>query len=301
LQAQHRGYDLRQRYIVKNSIIDYNAEVKIGAHLSVAGGYTNALKKTLEIGGNCLQIFSSSPRNWGVLPVSDEQISLFLAEKKKLSIDPLYFHASYLINLANPEQGGKASVETLIAELQLAEKMDVIGTIIHLGTFNGENYSYPVLLKNIAEVLKNAPADRYFIIENAGNNKIGKSIDQIAEIMADLCADNVRVCLDTCHLFAAGYDLSTKERYKRFFSDFDAKIGLNKLELIQVNDSKDTLGSGRDRHENIGEGNIPTETFVLYLNEPETQNLPFILEVPGENKEGPDKKNVAALRKLSRA
>ena len=131
--------------------------MKIGAHLSTAGGFTNPLQKIVEIGGNCLQIFSSSPRNWGVLPVTDEQVTSFIEMKSTLGIDPVYFHASYLINLANPGRGGSISVKTLIDELSLAERMGIRGTIIHLGSFNGEGNTYDVLIKNIAQVLEHAP------------------------------------------------------------------------------------------------------------------------------------------------
>lgn len=300
--------------------------MKIGAHLSVAGGYLNPLEKIIQIGGNCLQIFSSSPRNWSVAPVSDEEIAAFRAKKSSLKIDPIFFHASYLINLANPDRIGQASINTLIGELHLAEAMEVRGTIIHLGSYNSsppynpllkgegrpplaslayggvrsggldipnpEKNSYSTLLKNIAEVLTNAPQAPYFIIENAGNKKIGQSIEEIGRIVNDLKDSRVKVCLDTCHLFAAGYDLATKEKYKVFIDSFDSSVGLENLVVIQVNDSKDPLGSFRDRHENIGEGTIPPETFRLYLNEPETKNLPFILETPGFDKKGPDKKNL---------
>ncbi len=266
--------------------------MKVGAHLSIAGGYINPLEKIKTIGGNCLQIFSSSPRIWGVDQPPPEVITVFKEKKTELQVDPIFFHASYLINLANPGRIGRSSVTTLRKERMLAYEMEVQGTIIHLGSFNAEGNSYEVLLNNIADVLRDAPEEPQFIIENAGNRKIGRSIEEIGQIISDLRDDRVKVCLDTCHLFAAGYDLATKEAYDRFFDNFDTSIGLEKLVVIQVNDSKDTLGSFRDRHENIGEGNIPPETFRLYVNEQATKNIPFILETPGFDKKGPDKKNI---------
>lgn len=289
---------------VKDSSIPYNKAMKIGGHLSVAGGYHKALLKTQEIGGNCVQIFSSSPRSWQSIPPSDISIAEFLRLKDELKIDPVYFHASYLINLANSGWGGEQSVKTLIDELKLAEKMKVVGTIIHLGSFkskdekpNDEQYS--VLFNNISRVLENSPSSTYFIAENAGSRKIGATLDELGYIVKTLQDDRIKICIDTCHAHAAGYDLSTKEKFDNFWEEFDQKIGLERLEVFQVNDSKDALGSFRDRHENIGDGTIPPEVFTFLLTDERTKNKPFILEVPGEDKKGPDKKNVEKLKSLS--
>lgn len=275
---------------------------KIGAHLSVAGGYTNALDKIVTIGGNCLQIFSSSPRSWSLTTTTSEQIDAFNQRKKELGIGPIYFHASYLINLADNDRIGKFSKLSLIAELELAEKLGVEGTIIHLGSFKSKESialtieNYTTLFTNIQEVLDKTPETTKFIIENAGNRKICCDLKEMAFIIRELHNPRIRVCLDTCHLHGGGYDLSTDEKFDAFFTDFDEKIGLSKLEVFQVNDSKDSLGSFRDRHENIGEGTIPSETFKLLINDLRTRDIPFILETPGFDKKGPDKKNVDLLK-----
>ena len=206
---------------------------KIGGHLSISGGYCNALEKTTEIGGNCVQIFSSSPRNWGVTPVTDEAIEDFNKKIEQFGIHPVYFHASYLINLADDGRIGEASIKTLTEELRLASRMRVKGTVIHLGSFKkSEEKNYETLFSNIRTVLSQTPKDTYFIIENAGNNKICCSLDELSFIVKNLSDDRVRVCLDTCHLFATGYDLSTREKFDSYFEDFDRKIGLKKLELF---------------------------------------------------------------------
>lgn len=277
--------------------------LKIGGHLSVAGGYHNALIKTVEIGGNALQIFSSSPRNWGVVPPSEEQIQLFLQTKKDLAIDPIYFHASYLVNLADNERIGSASIQTLTDELRLAEKMQVKGTIIHLGSFKLKDekptpQQYSILFSNIQQVLDNTPEETLFLIENAGNKKLCWSLEELGFIVKELNHRRVKVCLDTCHLWGAGYDLSTEDKFNYYFDQFDKLVGLEKLEVFQVNDSKDELGSFRDRHENIGEGSIPMNEFELLVNHEITRDKPFLLEVPGEDKKGPDKDNVTRLASL---
>lgn len=271
----------------------------IGAHLSIAGGFTNALIKTTEIGGNCLQLFSSSPRQWQRYPVSEEAIASFVSLKTTENIAPIYFHASYLVNLADENVIGERSRHALIAELNIAAKMGVKGTIIHLGSFKENVKNYDILFKNISEILKSAPNETLFIIENAGNKKIGATLDEIAFIVKNLASPRVKVCLDTCHLFASGYDLSTEALFEKYLSEFDALIGIDRLELFQVNDSKDALGSFRDRHENLGEGTIPPETFRLLMTDPRTKNLPFILETPGFDKNGPDRENVNRLRSFA--
>lgn len=277
--------------------------MKIGGHLSTAGGYNVALQKTIEIGGNALQIFASSPRQWSTLVIDEEKCREFGWLKEKLQIDPVYFHASYLINMADDGFIGERSRQRILEELTLAEKMGIRGTIIHLGSYKMEDKNaevpkekYDILLKNISWVLERSNPTSSFIIEDAGNKKIGWSFAEIARIIKDVKDERVKVCIDTCHMFAAGYDISTKETFDTFFAEFDETIGLSRLEVFQVNDSKDTLGSFRDRHENIGEGNIPPETFRLLLNEKITRDKPFILEVPGTEKKGPDKENIDRLR-----
>ena len=279
--------------------------MKLGAHLSVAGGYSNALTKVDRIGGNCLQIFACSPLSWSFICPSDEQISQFTTLKEELNIHPVYYHASYLINLANDPALIRNACNSLINEMNLAPKMHVKGSIIHLGSFKTKdpfdttNYdSNGFLIANIKKILDSTPKDSLFIIENAGNKKVGQSIEEIAHIIEQLNSDRVKVCLDSCHLYSAGYDLSTSERIDSFISTFDKLIGLKKLELWHLNDSRDPFNSGRDRHANIGEGTLGLETFTLLLNHPKLKHLPFIIETPGFDDNGPDKQNIDILKSL---
>src|SRR3989344_2809444 len=232
--------------------------MKLGAHQSIAGGYTQALERIKNIGGNCLQIFSSSPRGWSFTKLDEVQRSLFLERNAELKIK---------------------------------------GSIIHLGSFK-DMPDMPTLVNNIIEVLKKTTEESLFIIENAGNNKIGKDLKEIAEIINQVNNPRVRVCLDTCHLHAAGYDFTTSEKLDKFIIEFDKLIGLKKLELFHINDSKDPFNSGRDRHENIGRGSIGLKTFKLLLNHPITKHLPFIIETPGFDENGPDKQNLDILKSL---
>jgi len=281
--------------------------MNIGAHLSIAGGYHKALERIVDIGGNCLQIFSASPRGWNRATVTDEPKRLFLDTKKRLNIKEVFFHASYLVNLADEGRIGEESKKSLIAELNVASQLEIVGSIVHIGSFKGnlpavwdvsQDKKYSVLINNINETLTSTPQDTFLIIENAGNKKIGQNLDEIASIVRDIDNERLKVCLDTCHLFSAGYELSTKKKMDTFFDEFEKKIGLKKLVVFHMNDSKDPFDSGRDRHENIGQGTLSMESFKLLLHDKRTKDLPFIMETPGFDGNGPDKKNIDILKNL---
>jgi deoxyribonuclease-4 len=273
---------------------------KIGAHLSIAGGHKNALMKIGEIGGNCLQLFSSSPRQWIEPKISEAQIKEFIMLKNQHAITPIYFHACYLVNLADSELIGEKSVHSVITDMRLAQELEIRGIVIHLGSFkeNSTEGSFKTLISHCKTILDQTPKEVLFIIENAGTHKIGTNLTEIARIIRELHDDRVRVCLDTCHTFAAGYDFTTPEKLETFIHFFDEHIGITKLELFHCNDSRDSFNSFRDRHENIGKGTLGLATFKLLLNHSLTQKYPFILEVPGENEKGPNAENVAILKSL---
>lgn len=272
--------------------------MKLGAHVSIAGGHENALKKIKKMDGNCLQIFSASPRAWNFVKIDDTIAIQFEKLKNKLKIDPVYFHASYLINLAFENRVGQLSTQLLTHELKVAKKMGVRGSIVHIGSHKEGEKDIKYVVGNIAKVLEKAPDDVLFIIENAGNRKIGLYLEEIGEIIKALKSKNLKVCLDTCHLHAAGYDLCTKKSFAEFLEVFDAKVGMDRLELWHLNDSKDPFGSFRDRHENIGKGQVGIEVFKNILTHPKTKNLPGIIEVPGFDDTGPDKRNLDILKRL---
>lgn len=278
--------------------------IKIGAHLSIAGGKEKAVENISKIGGNCLQIFSGSPRTWAQPKTDKEEIDKFLETRKKLDVGPVYFHASYLLNFGDTGRIGAISRKTLINELKVAAKLNIKGSIVHPGSFKDktetpayEHNNYDKFINNIKEVLKKTPKNTFFIIENSGTNKIAKTIEEIGHIVKDVGSKRVKVCLDTCHLHAAGYDISTKSKFEDFLNDFDKKVGIDRLELWHVNDSRDDLGSFRDRHDNLKEGHIPPKTFDLLVNHQKINNIPFIIETPGFDGKGPDKKNIEILKR----
>ncbi|MCX7881255.1 MAG: deoxyribonuclease IV [Patescibacteria group bacterium] len=281
--------------------------VKLGAHQSINGGYHQALIRINNIGGNCLQIFSTSPRNWSLAKIVKEEEKKFFELKDKLKIEPVYFHASYLINLADEGKIGHLSKQLLIAELTLAAKLDIKGSIIHLGSYKNFQFSnsnfqsnskYRVLIKNIKEVLENTPKQSLFIIENSGTKKIGQTLEEIKQIIKDVDDKRVRLCFDTCHLFSNGHKFENQNELDQFLARLKKLSLFEKLEVFHLNDSRDEFNSGKDRHENIGQGKIGLNEFKILLNHQQTKNYPFIIETPGFNNEGPDKKNLDILKSL---
>jgi len=249
----------------------------IGAHLSIAAGIDKTLKHLDEIGGNCLQIFSSSPRDWG-LPDPQKFKGI------KFNV-PTYFHATYLINLADGGEIGEKSKKLLIAELNLASKVGIIGSVVHLGSYKKLDSQERLLRSNVLEILEKTPENTYLIAENAGTRKIGQTLEELYEI--GTWHPRIKICLDTCHLHVAGFHLR----------DFKMR---EKLEVIHANDSKDEFGSLRDRHENIGQGKVGFGEFKKIMNDSRLKNIPFILEVPGFHGEGPDAENLNILKSLCR-
>lgn len=290
---------------------------RLGAHQSISGGYIEALKRITNIGGNCLQIFSSSPRGWNFAKPANDEIKQFIELKNKLNIDPVYFHATYLINLADDSRIGHMSKMSLINELNLAHKLNIKGSIIHLGSYKLKNTNkstlplldgrtgvvtnqlkYQTLIKNIKEILDKTPKDSLFIIENAGNRKIGQTLEEISQIIKDVDNSRVRICFDTCHLFSNGYRFNNDGELDSFFDKLRNLDLLDKLEVWHVNDSRDEFNSGHDRHENIGEGKIGIEEFKTLINHNKTKNYPLIIETPGFDGNGPDKKNLDILKSM---
>ncbi len=273
--------------------------LKIGAHLSSAGGFDRAVENIIKIGGNCLQIFSTSPRMWRFPRLDEDKIRRFIEKRQRFSVDPVYFHASYLINLADGGDTGKKSIQMLISELNLAARLGIRGSVVHIGSFKKKEPDYDLVVSNIKSVLANMPENVFFIIENSATRKIGRQLSEIALIMDRLADKRVRVCLDTCHLFAAGVDVRDKNTMESYLQDFEKSIGLEYLELWHFNDSRDRLGDLRDRHENIGEGGIGRDGFLNLLKLDQISTKPIIIETPGFDDQGPDKKNIDILKDLA--
>lgn len=275
--------------------------MRIGGHVSAAGGISNAVGRIQAIGGNTLQIFISPPQGWRKTEISDEQVAAFRAGIAEHDLGPVYIHALYLVNLAtnNPELREK-SIDALAHALTVADRIGAAGVIYHTGSATTRQDDVMTdVVSAMQEILKRAPGQSQLIIETAAGKTIGAKFADVGLMRTRVDSPRVKVCLDTCHVFAAGHDVRSAAAVTAMLEAFDREIGLEHLVVIHANDSKFELGEGRDRHENIGEGKIGTEGFKALLQSPKLRQLPWLLEVPGFAGEGPDAKNIELLQQLA--
>lgn len=273
----------------------------LGAHMSIAGGVYNSLQRGKELGCTTIQIFTKNANQWKARELSTEEMEKFKQLQNETHIYPVITHDSYLINIASKDKELlKKSRESLLFELTRAETLNLQYLVMHPGSNPNEKEG----IKRIADSLnwvhgKSAKYKVKICLETTAGqgNTLGHRFEQMAEIIG-LVNEKKRmgVCYDTAHTFAAGYDLKTKKAYNNTFKEFDRIIGLKKLLVIHLNDSKKDLGTRVDRHEHIGRGFIGLEAFRLLLNDPRFKKIPKIIETP---KQGDmDKKNLKLLRNL---
>ncbi|MBT4277389.1 deoxyribonuclease IV [Candidatus Falkowbacteria bacterium] len=276
--------------------------IKIGAHVSVAGGLHKAIKNAESIGANTIQIFGSSPRQWRVKLPSKKETDLFKEKIKESNIGPIFLHAPYLVNIATPDDIIRdKSINNLIEQMKIAELIEAEGVIFHIGT--RKDLEIKDALKKCSEaikiILEKVPGKTKLIIENnAGEGtKVGTTPKEIGIIIKQVNSSRVGVCIDTAHSFESGIiDEYTPQKIKSFFDEWEKEIGKNKIIVLHINDSKTLSGSCRDRHENIGEGYIGLQGFKNLAKENRANKLPWILEVPGFSGEGSDKENIKILK-----
>lgn len=277
---------------------------RIGAHVSVGKGLLSALDQANAMKANCLQIFASPPRSFVGSKFKDSDCSEFKAKLKKLAIQPIFIHATYLINLASDKQSLlQSSINSLIDDLYIASKIGALGSIVHIGSHKGKGLIdvLPVITAAISQVLiKTPPVTKLYLeIASGGKGKIGANFEELATVINQVNSQRLGVCLDTAHMFAAGYKFDSPAAVNQLVKVIDKTVGWHRVECIHANDSKAEFASGKDRHENIGEGKIGLEPFRLLLNHPQFGQLPFILEVPGfGKKKGPDQDNIQILKRL---
>jgi deoxyribonuclease-4 len=276
--------------------------MKIGAHVSTAGGASKAIDRAVDIGAESIQIFASSPRSWAFKPPKDEEVIAFRERSEAAGIGPAFIHGSYLVNLGGPAELLEKSIDSLTKNMNAAGQLGVQGVIFHTGSHKGKGFQ--AILDQatgvLSTVLENSPPDVWLMIENSAGagDHIGSKFAEIGSMIEKVDSDRLRVCLDTQHTFGAGYDISDPNEIDSVMSEFDNAIGLHRLGAVHANDSKVAFGSGVDRHENIGEGNIGIEGFKTIMRHPAFADVPFLLEVPGADKKGPDKENVDRLKAI---
>ncbi len=275
----------------------------VGAHVSASGGVENAPLNAKEIKAKSFALFTKNQRQWKSKPLTEENIDIFKKNCKtnKYEVKHILPHDSYLINLGHPGKDGlKRSRDAFLDEMQRCEQLGLIMLNFHPGSSLGK-ISPEKCLKLIAESINialNKTKNVTAVIENTAGqgNNVGYTFEHISEIIS-MVEDKTRVgvCLDTCHSFAAGYDLSTKKNYEQTFREFDKIVGLQYLRGMHLNDSKKDLGSRIDRHEQIGKGKIGLEAFKMIMNDDRLDNIPMILETPDNSRWA---KEIILLNKL---
>jgi deoxyribonuclease IV len=277
----------------------------LGAHMSIAGGVDNAVLQGKEVGCDTVQLFTKSSRQWVSKPLGKDEIARFHRAKKETGLNTVVAHDSYLYNFAAPDDVlRKKSVAGLIDEMERCEALGVKYLIAHPGAHvgTGEEAGIQTIAKSIDEMHRACPGyETKLAIEiTAGQgSNLGYRFQQVRQIIdASKNSDQLRVCFDTEHAFAAGYDLRTKEGYERTFAEFEETIGLGLLVAFHLNDAKKDLGCRVDRHEHIGKGFIGLEAFRLLMNDRRFWGLPMCLETPKSDDCHEDRENLATLRNL---
>jgi deoxyribonuclease-4 len=275
--------------------------MKLGAHVSAAGGIDKAIDRAQEIGAEAVQIFASSPRGWAFKPITDKQIDSFRARSAETGISA-FQHGIYLVNLGGGPELLEKSIESLTNHMNVASKIGSAGVIFHCGSHKGVGFDgiFDQAVDAMKQVLDNSPDDVWLMIENSAGMgaHIGASFKEIGALIKGVDHPNIRVCIDTEHAFAAGYNIADPEGIEVAMQEFDQEIGLSKLAAVHANDAKVEFASGVDRHENIGEGHIGIKGFETIMGHPAFRDVPFLLEVPGQDKKGPDKENLDRLKEI---
>ena len=278
----------------------------VGAHMSIAGGMPNAVERACRVESTALQVFTKNASRWRDRALRPGEAEAFRAAVAEACLPPPVSHASYLINLASPKpELAEQSFDAMRDELERADALGIAGVVLHPGAHMGDGEA--AALARVAAAFNRLfdamPEGRaaVYIEGTAGQGTcLGHRFEHLAEIIA--AVENkarIAVCLDTCHMFAAGYGLTTAEEVAATLDEFDRVVGMQWLRVMHTNDSKHPLGSRRDRHEHIGQGTIGEAGFAALLRDPRLAAIPFILETPKGDDLAEDRVNLATLRRLA--
>jgi deoxyribonuclease-4 len=278
----------------------------LGAHMSIAGGAFNAFAQGERFGCTTIQIFTKSSNQWRAKELTDEEVDKYHAEQDRTRINPVIAHDSYLINLGSPDKALiKKSREAFLIEMQRCETFKIPVLVTHPGSHLGEGEEWGIerIAESISWLHKKTPGFKVRIAleTTAGQGtNLGYKFEQLASMIEQSSEpERLEVCMDTCHIFAAGYDITTKKGYEQTILEFDRIIGLDRLAAIHFNDSKKELGSRVDRHNHIGEGFIGEEPFGFFMRDKRFEKIPKLLETPKGDDGEMDKINLDKLRKLA--
>lgn len=276
---------------------------RIGFHTSIAGGIHKSLQKAVETGCNTLQIFSHNPRGWAISPRDQDETRLFRELKTTLDITPIFIHTSYLINLASKNKDLlKKSVAMVIREMDIADEVGADYVVLHTGSASGDNpdTARKRAAASLRSISETGTWKARLLLENTAGERgdITSSVRDLSELLETVPGNLIAgICLDTCHAFSAGYDISSEKGINELIAEADKYVGSTRIKLLHLNDSKGQAGSGIDRHEHIGKGHIGVKGFKLLLKSPFFSGIPIILETPKKS-EDDDLKNLRTLKKI---
>ena len=282
------------------------ATIEVGAHISTAGGIWTAIERAQQLEVESLQIFAAPPQTWRPTNHTVEACERFRALHTGAGLGQFWIHNIYLANLAHDDdQQWEKSIGSVVNALRVGQMIGAQGVVLHTGSHHGRGIESVLsrVAAAIERIFTEAPGNPVLALENAAGQggAIGKAFSDLGSILRAVGSERLRVCLDTCHTFAAGYNLATPEGMRETLERFDAEIGLDRLAVLHANDSKQPLGSARDRHENIGDGHIGISGFEVILGTPEFRGKALLLEVPGIDGGGPDLENVRRLKAIREA
>jgi deoxyribonuclease-4 len=263
---------------------------RIGCHISSAGGVSKSIQRALDCGANTMQMFLKSNRQWKAAPIKKEEIVKFKELYEQNDVRDIVVHAAYLINIGSPNsENEEKSLAALIDELERCEALGLKMLVLHPGATleSTMDECLTKIARNLDKVFEAVKGDTMILLENCAGqgSSVGTTFEEIKTIM-DQCkhVDRVGVCLDTCHMFAAGYDVSTREGYEKTMTNFEKVLGFKTLKAFHINGSKKICGSRLDRHECLVKGEIPVELFKWIMQDPRLKGIPKILETPDEDR-----------------
>jgi deoxyribonuclease-4 len=277
--------------------------VLIGAHVSTAGGLANAVERGVERDCEAIQIFHQSPRMWRPTAYTEDDFEAFREAMAGSPLKAVVIHAVYLINCASKEPPvRRKSLASLQHALRIGDGIGAAGVVLHAGARKGEPYGSSLRRagKAIREALESSERCPILLENTAGTQgPLGRDFGELAELM-DAAGGGKRLgaCLDCCHLLASGFEIRSPEALAGVVDDFDAEVGLDRLRCLHVNDSKVPLGANLDRHANLGEGELGRRGLRPFLSEPRFEALPALIETPGPDGKGPDRKEVRVAKRL---
>lgn len=277
--------------------------MRIGFHVSIAGGFALAAERAHELGCTTMQIFSRNPRGWSVKPIDPEDAVGFKRLRERYEIDPVLVHTNYLINLASPRPDlFERSIEHFVIDLERTEKLGADFLVTHLGSASDKGAEW--MIERVASALNAAmrlhPPKAVILLENTAGEAgdVGYTLEQVSEVIALLNdSERIGICYDTCHGFAAGYDIRKKKDVEALAENIESTVGLTRLKAIHLNDCLRDYNSRVDRHWHIGEGKIGIDGFRYFLNCKSFKDLPMIMETPKETEED-DPRNMRTVRRL---